>query len=130
MHKLLSMVGMLMIVFLLLEMCYCEIVTYPNTRDYNYSSTVVLNISDVDDDTYEINTNFDIYFQNKTYRTFYVSTNSYVIFQDISYIYYDRDRLTLPGIMIEAQDNIAISLTVKITADNITVYYKGYNYNS
>jgi hypothetical protein len=73
--------------------------------------------------TYAIPTNFDIYFRNSTYRTFYVSTNSCVSFQNISW----DSIFKVPIIMIDANSNVAINLTVKSTADNITIYYRGYN---
>jgi hypothetical protein len=84
----------------------------------------------VDNNAYEIDTNFDIYFQNKTYRTFYVNTNCFVNFQSFSYVHSGMDKFTLPRIMIEANNNVAINLTIKATADNITVHYKGYNFNT
>lgn len=116
----------------LLLLALSEVVTNPPPNNYtSYAASTLLSVTNSDDAAYAIFSPFSIIFQNNSYRTFYVNTNSYITFGSLSNA---RSNLTTsvryPRILIEGRDNVALSLIVKSTPDNITVRYKGYNYDT
>lgn len=70
--------------FLAVSVAVCEVVVYSSAYGYDYPTTTLLNLTNIDDQVYQITPPFDIRFQAASYNRFYVSSNSFVAFGNYS----------------------------------------------
>ena len=108
----------------------CEDVVILPAYDYNYTTSNLLSVVNSDDEAFPINLPFSIRFQGTSYTRFYICSNSFITFGRSSTANYNFERVRFPKLLIDAANNVAISMTVNVAANNVTIHYFGKRYGS
>ena len=119
-----------LIVFLTSFFASCEDVVILPAYDYNYTTSNLLSVTNSDDEAFAINLPFSIRFQGTSYTRFYICSNSFITFGGNSTARYNLERVRFPKLLIDATDNVAISMTVNVASNNVTIYYSGRRFSN
>ena len=117
-------------VLLASSLAFCEDVVFLPAYDYNYTTSNLLSVTDQDDRAFEINLPFSIRFQGTSYTRFYICSNSFITFGGNSTARYNLEQVRFPKLLIDATDNVAISMTVNVASNNVTIYYSGRRFSN
>lgn len=112
------------LVFLaLISPVVCQSLPSSSGYDYNYPSTTLLNVTNPEQMTIDVDTNFKLVLQNASFSHFSVNANSSISF--VGSVNGSSAFGEESTISIDCADNTMTSLTVTYTSDNLTVHYKG-----
>lgn len=117
-------------VLLASSLAFCEDVVFLPAYDYNYAMSNLQNRSNTDDSYTQVDLPFSIMFAGTSYTRFFVCSNSYITFVTGYSSYSGLDQISVPRLLIDAKDNYANNITTNATSDNVTIYYRGYRFDT